>query len=78
MFYRPGLLVGGTLEHDCSLQRSIGYSLEPLILLAPFAKKPIKITLRGNTNSTTDLSVCGGGVCVCVCTVVVIQCVVWL
>ena len=55
--YRPGLLVGGTLEHDCSLQRSIGYFLEPLILLAPFAKTPLKITLRGNTNSSDDLSV---------------------
>ena len=57
LYYRPGLLVGGTLEHDCSLQRSIGYFLEPLVLLAPFAKKPIRITLRGNTNSTNDPSV---------------------
>ena len=45
------------MEHDCSLQRSIGYFLEPLVLLAPFAKKPVKITLRGNTNSSGDPSV---------------------
>lgn len=49
--------MGGTLEHDCSVQRSIGYFLEPLVLLAPFAKKPVKITLRGNTNSSDDPSV---------------------
>jgi RNA 3'-terminal phosphate cyclase-like protein len=64
LFYRPGLLVGGTLEHDCSLQRSIGYFLEPLVLLAPFAKKPIKATLRGNTNSSNDPSVDYYRVCV--------------
>ena len=57
LLYKPGLLVGGTLEHDCSLQRSIGYFLEPLVLLAPFAKTPLKITLRGNTNSSNDPSV---------------------
>lgn len=57
LFYSPGLLVGGTLEHDCSLQRSIGYSLEPLVLLAPFAKTPLQITLRGLTNGPDDPSV---------------------
>ena len=57
LFYRPGLLVGGTLEHDCSRQRSIGYFLEPLIMFAPFAKKPINITLRGLTNGPLDPSV---------------------
>jgi RNA 3'-terminal phosphate cyclase-like protein len=57
-------LIGGTLEHDCSLQRSIGYFLEPLVLLAPFAKKPIKITLRGNTNGSSDPSVDYYRVCV--------------
>ena len=57
LFYHPGLLVGGTLEHDCSRQRSIGYFLEPLMMLAPFAKKPIHITLQGLTNGPLDLSV---------------------
>lgn len=57
LYYKPGLLLGGTLEHDCSLQRSVGYFLEPLIQLAPFAKKPINITLRGITNGPHDPSV---------------------
>ena len=57
VLYHPGLLVGGVLEHDCSRQRSIGYFLEPLMMLAPFAKKPIKITLRGLTNGPLDPSV---------------------
>lgn len=57
VLYHPGLLAGGVLEHDCSRQRSIGYFLEPLMMLAPFAKKPIKITLRGLTNGPLDPSV---------------------
>ena len=57
MLYHPGLLVGGTLDHDCSRQRSIGYFLEPLMMLAPFSKKPIHITLRGLTNGPLDPSV---------------------
>ena len=55
--YHPGLLEGGTLEHDCSRQRSIGYFLEPLMMLAPFTKKPVRITLRGLTNGPDDPSV---------------------
>ena len=45
--YKPGVITGGEHTHDCGLQRSIGYYLEPLVLLAPFAKKPCIITLRG-------------------------------
>lgn len=33
--------------HDCGLSRSIGYFLEPLILLGLFGKKPLTIRLRG-------------------------------
>lgn len=57
LLYRPGILEGGTLEHNCSLQRSIGYFLEPLLMLAPFAKRQICITLHGITNGTEDPSV---------------------
>lgn len=57
LFFEPGLLLGGTLEHVCSQQRSIGYFLEPLCMLAPFAKKPIRITLKGITNGPDDPSV---------------------
>lgn len=57
LLYSPGILEGGTLEHNCSLQRSIGYFLEPLLMLAPFAKRQMRITLYGITNGTEDPSV---------------------
>ncbi|KAG9486733.1 hypothetical protein GDO78_006880 [Eleutherodactylus coqui] len=46
LYYQPGLLLGGTLEHDCNIQRSIGYYLESLMCLAPFMKHPLRITLH--------------------------------
>ncbi|XP_071494989.1 RNA 3'-terminal phosphate cyclase-like protein [Diadema antillarum] len=55
--YQPGLLLGGSVEHDCNVQRAIGYYLEALICLAPFVKKPIKAVLRGVTNDQVDPSV---------------------
>ncbi|XP_066566830.1 RNA 3'-terminal phosphate cyclase-like protein [Amia ocellicauda] len=57
LFYQPGLLYGGAVEHDCNLQRSIGYYLEPLLALAPFMKSPIRAVLRGVTNDQKDPSV---------------------
>uniref|UniRef100_H3D6Q6 RNA terminal phosphate cyclase-like 1 n=1 Tax=Tetraodon nigroviridis TaxID=99883 RepID=H3D6Q6_TETNG len=57
LFYQPGLLCGGSVEHECSTQRSIGYYLEALLLLAPFTKSPLKATLRGVTNDPVDPTV---------------------
>ena len=57
IFYKPGLLIGGTVDHDCSLQRSVGYFLESIVCLAPFCKRPLKLTLRGVTNNDEDPSV---------------------
>ncbi|KAK0077565.1 hypothetical protein PV325_003740 [Microctonus aethiopoides] len=57
LYFSPGLLVGGDLEHDCNLQRGIGYYLEAIMALAPFCKKPVDIKLRGITNNTLDPSV---------------------
>jgi RNA 3'-terminal phosphate cyclase-like protein len=46
--YKPGTIVGGkNLVHSCSLSRSIGYYLEPLLLLGLFGKKPLSIRLKG-------------------------------
>jgi RNA 3'-terminal phosphate cyclase-like protein len=58
IFYKPGLLIGGTVDHDCSVQRSVGYFLESVVCLAPFCKRPLKLTLRGVTNDSEDPSVC--------------------
>ncbi|XP_015779318.1 PREDICTED: RNA 3'-terminal phosphate cyclase-like protein [Acropora digitifera] len=54
LFYKPGLLSGGPVEHECNPQRSIGYYLEAVTLLAPFCKKPIRLNLKGVTNDRYD------------------------
>ena len=53
----PGTIVGGVVEHMCSLERSIGYYLQVLVCLAPFAKQPFEVTLKGVTNDPDDVSV---------------------
>ena len=58
LYYKPGILIGGKVTHDCNMSRLIGYYLEPLIMLAPFMTKPITITMKGITNGPTDPSVC--------------------
>ncbi|KAJ9071638.1 hypothetical protein DSO57_1035079 [Entomophthora muscae] len=56
--YRPGVIVGGKIEHDCGPSgRSIGYFLEAIIPLAPFSKLPFQISLQGVTNDNADISV---------------------
>lgn len=57
LFYQPGLLLGGSVEHECNAQRSVGYYLEALLMLAPFMKTPLKATLRGVTNDPVDPTV---------------------
>lgn len=57
LYYQPGVLHGGEIDHDCSLQRGIGYYLEMLICLAPFCKKSILATLKGITSESNDPSV---------------------
>ncbi|TDL24838.1 18S rRNA biogenesis protein [Rickenella mellea] len=54
---KPGVIYGGNLTHDCPLSRSVGYYLETIIMLAPFSKKPMTLTLRGITSDDKDLSV---------------------
>ncbi|RUP43445.1 RNA 3'-terminal phosphate cyclase/enolpyruvate transferase [Jimgerdemannia flammicorona] len=55
--YKPGVITGGKVSHDCGVARSIGYFLEAIIALAPFAKTPLHLTLAGITNDNVDLSV---------------------
>jgi RNA 3'-terminal phosphate cyclase-like protein len=57
LLYRPGVLVGGRHRHECPPTRGIGYYLEPVLALAPFAKEPIQLTLTGITNNDRDVSV---------------------
>ncbi|KAF9265455.1 18S rRNA biogenesis protein [Marasmius fiardii PR-910] len=57
LLLKPGIISGGPVVHDCPLSRSVGYFLEPVILLSPFAKRPLQLTLRGITTDDKDLSV---------------------
>lgn len=57
LYFQPGLLNGGSLEHDCSLERGIGYYLEVLFMLGFFCKQPLQVTLRGVTSNNIDPSV---------------------
>ncbi|GJJ14526.1 hypothetical protein Clacol_008791 [Clathrus columnatus] len=53
---KPGVITGGTITHECPLSRSVGYFLEPLVMLAPFSKNPLNLTLKGITTDNHDLS----------------------
>ncbi|KAL9679233.1 hypothetical protein QQ045_017089 [Rhodiola kirilowii] len=53
--YKPGVIMGGrNIVHDCGVSRSVGYFIEPLIVLGFFAKKPLSIKLLGITNDAKD------------------------
>ncbi|KAF5744920.1 RNA 3'-terminal phosphate cyclase-like protein isoform X1 [Tripterygium wilfordii] len=53
--YKPGIIMGGrNMVHDCGVSRSIGYFMEPLILVSLFGKKPVTIRLKGITNDSKD------------------------
>jgi len=54
--YQPGVLIGGKVEHQCSLTRGVGYWLEPILALAPFCKHPLHLVLTGVTNNQVDPS----------------------
>ncbi|XP_055606727.1 probable RNA 3'-terminal phosphate cyclase-like protein [Uranotaenia lowii] len=55
--YQPGLLNGGSFQHDCCNERGIGYYLDVLLALGPFCKTPLDVTLTGVTNSKESPSV---------------------
>jgi RNA 3'-terminal phosphate cyclase-like protein len=58
--YKPGLLIGqaaARMTHDCHPSRPIGYYVEPLLMLAPFCKRPLDITLRGPTHGPSDVNI---------------------
>lgn len=51
VIYKPGIIIGGQLTHNCSGQKPVGYYLEPLLYLAPFSKQKFSIVLKGITGS---------------------------
>ncbi|CAK9439600.1 uncharacterized protein LODBEIA_P37000 [Lodderomyces beijingensis] len=57
VIYRPGIIVGGKVTHNCPHSKSIGYFLEPLLMLAPFSKHKFSVLLKGLTNKESDVGV---------------------
>ncbi|XP_004923660.1 probable RNA 3'-terminal phosphate cyclase-like protein [Bombyx mori] len=57
VYYQPGILIGGQVNHNCCTQRGIGYYLEVLLALGPFCKEPLNAVLQGVTHSDLDVSV---------------------
>ncbi|GMM39058.1 rRNA-processing endoribonuclease [Saccharomycopsis crataegensis] len=47
VIYKPGLLIGGQLTFNCNPSRAIGYYIEYILLLAPFAKNKFSIVFKG-------------------------------
>ncbi|XP_068633444.1 probable RNA 3'-terminal phosphate cyclase-like protein [Battus philenor] len=57
MYFQPGILVGGQVNHNCCTQRGIGYYLEVLLAVGPFCKEPLNAVLQGVTHHDLDVSV---------------------
>jgi RNA 3'-terminal phosphate cyclase-like protein len=55
--FKPGIITGGQISHDCGTTRSIGWFIEGIIPLVVFAKVPVVLMLTGITNDALDLSV---------------------
>lgn len=55
--YRPGILIGGKISHDCGTARCIGWFIEGILPMAMFCKLPLQLTLTGITNDSLDISV---------------------
>ncbi len=55
--YKPGILTGGKINHDCGTSRSIGWFVEGILPLLLFCKQPTTLTLTGITNDSLDMSV---------------------
>lgn len=57
VFFRPGVVRGGKVHHDCPLDKSIPWFLEWIVPLAPFAKRELHLTLTGVTTASDALGV---------------------
>jgi RNA 3'-terminal phosphate cyclase-like protein len=53
--FKPGVLVGGDIEHNCPTSKSVGWFLEGILALAPFGKGALHLTLEGTTDSLSHI-----------------------
>lgn len=56
LLFHPGFIIGGEVEHDCDVSRSIGYYMEVAVCLAAFSKQKFNLTLNGVTHGYSDPS----------------------
>lgn len=59
LIYKPGLIVGGNLTFQCHESKAIGYYLEYILLLGPFAKKKFSIVFKGIDEESSSCSLEG-------------------
>jgi len=58
MRFKPGIVTGGNVQHDCGTSRSIGWYIEGILPLVIFCKTPFtSLLFTGITNDPLDLSV---------------------
>lgn len=55
--FKPGLILGGNISHDCGTKRSIGWFIEGILPLIIFGKENFHGHFTGITNDGVDLSV---------------------
>ena len=53
--FKPGVLIGGDIEHTCTEGKSVGWFLEGILPLAPFGKEALHLTLDGTTDSLSHV-----------------------
>ena len=57
LVFHPGLILGGTFEHEVPHTRSVTYLIELALMVLPFAKNDSKIRFLGNTQGDSDLCI---------------------
>ncbi|KAI5960911.1 hypothetical protein KGF57_001843 [Candida theae] len=57
VIYRPGIIIGGEVTHNCPHSKPVGYFIVPMLMLAPFSKKKFSILFKGVTNSDNETGV---------------------
>lgn len=57
VIFRPGIVHGGEVEFECGTERGIVYFLEMILLVAPFCKLALRLTLHGVSSEELDQTI---------------------
>lgn len=52
--FKPGVIIGNTITHECPKERSVSWFLEGILPLLPFGKEAADITLTGITEGLCE------------------------